>query len=221
MMNYIKQRWMISLITLLTGIFVAIPGLGAKNWHNLYDLNEAKLENEISNLKQQLKESPGNIELLKGLGIVYHFKAMHDIKNYAPLAVEILTQAYEGNNKDNETLCYLGSATTMMAETTWNPIKKVSYVNKGAAFMDKAIRRDPDNIAVRMTRGTNSRRLPSFLERGHYALEDFEHLALLIEQNPMITPSFKKDVYTNLAQLYEQNKDAEKAKKYKELSENF
>lgn len=87
--------------------------------------------------------------------------------------------------------------------------------------MDKAIRRDPDDITVRMTRGKNSRRLPSFLDRGRYALEDFEHLALLIEQNPNLSPSFKKDVYSNLAQLYENAKDTEKAQKYKMLSENL
>jgi hypothetical protein len=221
MKKYIKKCWPILLIVFLTGFILPIPGLEAKNWNELYDLNEVKLENEISSFKQQLKESPGDIEPLKGLGIAYHIKATHDIKNYAPLAVEILTQAYEVNKKDNETLCYLGSATTMMAKTTWNPIKKVSYVNKGAAFMDKAIRRDPDNIAVRMTRGKNSRRLPYFLDRGRYALEDFEHLALLIEQNPNLPPSLKKDVYTNLAQLYEKANDTEKAERYKKLSENF
>ena len=221
MKKYIKQCWPILFIVFLTGLIFQIPGLEAKNWRELYDLNEAKLENEISSFKLRLKESPGDIETLKGLGIAYHIKATNDIKNYAPLAVEVLTQAYGVNKKDNETLCYLGSATTMLAKTTWNPIKKVSYVNKGAAFMDKAIRRDPDNIAVRMTRGKNSRRLPFFLDRGRYALEDFEHLALLIEQNPNLSPSFKKDVYTNLAQLYEKANDTEKAEKYKKLSENF
>lgn len=221
MIKYLKKCWPILSIVFLTGIILQVPGVEAKNWRDLYDLDDAKLENEISNFKQRLKESPGDKETLKGLGIAYHIKATNDIKNYAPLAVEILTQAYEANKKDNETLCYLGSATTMMAKTTWNPIKKISYVNKGAAFMDKAIRRDPNNLAVRMTRGKNSRRLPYFLDRGRYALEDFEHLALLIEQNPNLAPSFKKDVYTNLAQLYEKENDTEKVQKYKKLSANF
>lgn len=221
MKKYIKKCWPIFFIVFLTGFILQIPGLEAKNWRELYDLDEAKLDNEISNFNQRLKVSPGDIESLKGLGIAYHIKATIDFKKYAPLAVEILTQAYEANKKDNETLCYLGSATTMMAKTTWNPIKKVSYVNQGAAFMDKAIRRDPDNITVRMTRGSNSRRLPFFLDRGRYALEDFEHLALLIEQNPNLSPSLKRDVYTNLTQLYEKADDTEKAEKYKKLSENF
>ena len=221
MIRYQKKCRPILSIVFLTVYLIHIPGVEAKNYRDLHNLNDVELENVISNFRQRLKQSPGDIEALKGLGIAYHIKATNDTKHYAPLAVEILTQAYEKNEKDNETLCYLGSATTMMAKTTWNPVKKMSYVNKGAAFMDKAVRRDPDNVSVRMTRGKNSIRLPSFLGRGGYALEDFEHLALLIEQRLDLSPSFKKDVYINLAQLYEKAKESGKADKYKELSENF
>ena len=87
--------------------------------------------------------------------------------------------------------------------------------------MDKAIRKDPDNISVRMTRAYNSKSLPSFLNRGHLAVEDFEYLADLIEKNPKAYASIKKDVYTNLCELYRKAGDQAKADNFKNLAENL
>jgi len=109
----------------------------------------------------------------------------------------------------------------MMANTTWSPIKKMSYVNKGTGLMDKAVKRDPDNVSVRMTRASNSKNLPSFLNRGDIALEDFEYLAGLIEKNPGHLPSIKKKIYSNLAELYEKAGDRTNAEKFRKLAENL
>ena len=57
--------------------------------------------------------------MLKAMGISYHMKATRDAKKYAPKAVEFLSRAFETNKDDHVTMCYLGSATTMMAKTTW------------------------------------------------------------------------------------------------------
>jgi len=201
-------------------LFLATP-VWAKDWHGLQDLTDVQLSEKISGFQKGLDQNPSDYEALKALGIAYHIKARKDAKEYAPRAVEFLSRAYEINKKDSETMCYLGSATTIMAKTTRNPIKKMSYVNKGAGLMDKAVKRDPNNVSVRMIRALNSKSLPSFLNRGDIALEDFEYLAGLIEKNPESLTSIKKKVYSNLAELYIKAGDQTKAEKVRKLSENL
>jgi len=201
-------------------LFLATP-VWAKDWHGLQDLTDVQLSEKISGFQKGLDQNPSDYEALKALGIAYHIKARKDAKEYAPRAVEFLSRAYEINKKDSETMCYLGSATTIMAKTTRNPIKKMSYVNKGAGLMDKAVKRDPNNVSVRMIRALNSKSLPSFLNRGDIALEDFEYLAGLIEKNPESLTSIKKKVYSNLAELYIKAGDQARAEKFRKLSENL
>jgi len=205
----------------LAALFFLITPVWAKDWHELQDLTDVQLSEKISGFKKGLDQNPSDYEAIKALGIAYHIKARKDAKEYAPRAVEFLSRAYEINKKDNETMCYLGSATTMMANTTWNPIRKMSYVNKGTGLMDKAVKRDAGNVSVRMTRASNSKSLPSFLNRGDIALEDFEYLAGLIEKNPESLTSIKKKVYSNLAELYIKAGDQVKAEKFRKLSENL
>jgi len=196
------------------------PVVWAKDWHELQDMSSIQLAEKISEFQEKLDQNPADYEALKAIGIAYSIKAKEDVKTYAPKAVEFLTRAHEIDTKDYETMCHLGSATTMMARTTVNPVKKMSYVNKGTGFMDKAVRKNPDNISVRLTRAFNSKSLPSFLDRGHIALEDFEHLAGLIEKNTGVSQAIKKTVYSNLAELYSKAGDQEKAERYARLAEN-
>jgi len=202
-------------------VLFSAPCIWAKDWHKLHDLSDEQLTEKVSEFKRRLDQDPSDYETIKGLGIICHIKATKDSKKYAPKAVEFLAKALEANKKDYETMCYLGSATTMMAKTTWNPLKKMSYVNKGTALMDKAVRRDPDNVSVRMTRANNSKRLPSFLKRGDFAVEDFEHLAALIEKRPEISVSIKKEIYANLAELYGKADDKTRSEKFKNLAKNL
>ena len=190
----------------------------AGDWHELRNLKAEALLAQISEFQKKLDQNSSDYEAIKGLGIAYHIKAKEDAKKFAPKAVDMLARAREMNNRDYEVICYLGSATTMMAKTTWNPIKKMSYVNKGIAMMDKAVRRAPDNITVRMTRAYNSKNLPSFLEREGIALEDFEHLAEMIERDPVSFLSIKKEVYSTLAELYRKIGEEDKAEKCMKLA---
>ena len=218
--KYHRSRWFIS--ALLGAMIFSLAGsLWARDWQELNRIDSEQLSEKISELQKIVDQNSSDYDTMKGLGIAYHIKAQKDAKKYAPEAVKFLSRAYEKTKKDYETMCYLGSATTMMAKTTWNPMKKMSYVNKGAALMDKAVRKDSDNVSVRMTRAFNSKQLPSFLERGHLALEDFEYLAGLIEKNPESLTSIKKQVYTNLAELYSMAEDHAKADRYKKLAENL
>jgi len=221
-MKYSFQMGRLAIAGIIMAIaFLLTAPVSAKDWHELRDLDDGQLAEKISVLQKILDQNPSDYETMKGIGIAYHRMAKKNAKKYAPKAVEVLAKAFEANKKDYETMCYLGSATTIMAQTTWNPMKKMSYVNKGAALMDKAIRKDPDNVSVRMTRAYNSKNLPSFLNRGHLAVEDFEYLADLIEKNPESYVSIKKDVYINLAELHSKAGDQAKAEKFKNLAETL
>jgi tetratricopeptide (TPR) repeat protein len=189
----------------------------ARDWHELHDLDHGQLTAKVEALEKAVDQDPEDYETLKGLGIAYHIKAAEDAKGYAAKAVEMLSRAREMSPDDNETLCYLGSATTIMARTTWNPIKKMSYVKKGMELMDMAVERDPDNYSVRATRGLNAMHLPAFLEREPIALEDFEHLARLFEKDADADISLKRRVYKNLSEIYARRGEKEKAEKYRKL----
>ena len=84
--------------------------------------------------------------------------------------------------------------------------------------MDKAVRRSPDNITVRMTRGCNSMALPGFLNRRSFAFEDFEYLAQRFEKEPQLPAALKSQVYENLAELYRRTRETAKAEKYDRLA---
>ena len=171
------------------------------DWNDIYGLDEKQLTEKIATFERILSKSPQDYEMLKGLGIAYHFKAGMDADAFASTAVKYLSKAYELNKKDYVTMCYLGAATSRMAETTWNPIAKMNYSNEGMGFMDKAVRKMPDNVTVRMTRGKTSLDMPSFLGRGDLAVEDFEYLGKLIENNPGLYDSIKDEVHSILAEI--------------------
>lgn len=209
-----------------TGIIILVVSClsitaAARDWHELGKLDEARLKVKINEFQERLKQDPGDYDIIKGLGIAYHILARVDAKKYASMAVETLTRACEMDNRDYEALCYLGSSTTLMALTTWNPMKKMSYTNKGIALMDKAVRKAPDNISVRLTRAYNSKNLPKFLDRGGIAIEDFEHLAGMIKKDPVSFKSIEKEVYSNLAELYEKQGERARAEAYREKTEGL
>ena len=193
----------------------------ARDWRELSRLDEAELTKRIDEFQERLKQDPEDYETIKGLGIAYHNMARRDAKKFASLAVKTLTKACEMNNKDYEVLCHLGSSTTLMALTTRNPIKMMSYTNKGIALMDKAVRRDPDNISVRFTRAYNSKNLPFFLDRGGIALEDFQHLEEMIKKDPATFASIQKEVYANLAELYEKRGEEDRSAEYRKKTEGL
>jgi tetratricopeptide (TPR) repeat protein len=177
---------------------------------------KAKLA-QLAALKTVLEKRPEDYAALKKTGILYSELALDDPKAYASKAVDVLNRAHEMQPSDDETLCYLGSTTTLLANTTGNPFKKSGYVNRGCGYMDKAVRRSPDNITVRMVRATNSMSLPAFLNRRSKAFEDYEYLAQRFERELGLSDDLKQTVYRNLAELYEKAGDTDRAEKYRQL----
>lgn len=206
----------IFLILTLSSVF----GVCSEKYKDFLQLNDQELSQKIKVFETCLKTDGDNATLLKLLGIAYHHLAREDKKQYALKAFDTLTEGHNLDKQDNTTLCYLGSATTMMAETTWNQMEKMSFVNKGVGYMDKAVRRDPDVIRIRFTRAYNSLALPDFLNRRSIATTDFEHLANLIELHPEKYSSLKQEVFNNLIKIYNENGSTDKANLYSKKLKN-
>jgi tetratricopeptide (TPR) repeat protein len=178
---------------------------------------------QAAQLQNRLDQNPSDYEALRGLGTVYHSMALKDSKAYAKKAVQYLEQAHQKRIDDNVVLCYLGSAYTLLAKDAGDRMDQMSYVNKGVEYMDKAVRKDTDNITdyitIRLTRANNSMRLPKFLNRRPIAYEDFEHLAGLFEKGLKVPLQLKTSVYHSLAALYKEDGDVAKAQKYQTMAE--
>jgi tetratricopeptide (TPR) repeat protein len=172
------------------------------------------LQAQATQLQQNLDKNPSDYDVLLGLGVVYHALALKDSKAYAKTAVQHLERVHEKKLDDATALCYLGSAYSLLSKDASDTSTRSDYSNKGFAYMDKAVRKDPDNITVRMTRGGNARNLPRFLNRRSIAYEDFEHVIGLLEKNPKASASLKATVYNALAALYKEDGDTTKAQDF-------
>jgi hypothetical protein len=209
-----KHVFFIFLVIALLGASLSIGDTESRSRSAIPSSVKARLADH----EAVLKKDPSNYQHLKEAGILASELSRDNPKTYAPKAVDYLTRAHDLNKQDDETLCHLGSAVTMMARTTMNPLKKSGYANRGCGYMDKAVRRSPDNIAVRMTRGCNSMALPGFLNRRSFAFEDFAYLAQRFEKEPQLPAVLKSRVYKNLAELYRRTKETAKAEKYDRLA---
>nr|WP_319396787.1 hypothetical protein [uncultured Desulfobacter sp.] len=169
----------------------------------------------IEQFETQLKADPDNVNILKSIGITYHALARENSKQFIPKSKEYLEKAFELNKKDYETMCFLGSATCMMAKTTINPVKRMSYANKGLALMDKAAARQPNNTSVLMTRAKTLEQLPAFFKRKKIAISDFEKVVTILNEDQDAGQDMKlKTVYPHLVNLYQDTGQQEKADLY-------
>lgn len=219
MLQHMLTRRLTRLSILPIAVLGVATAVWAQDWRQMGAMNEAQLKGAIAQLQQKLTQSPSDYETIKSLGIAHHFGATKDPNTHAAKAVELLTKARKLDRNDTVTMAYLGSATTMLSRTTDNRIERLNYANKGIALMDKAVRRDPDNMRVRLVRGANSANLPAMLNRGEVALEDFEYLAAMIEKQPDTPRPLQKVIYTHLMNLYRKSGQLAKAEAMQKRAE--
>ncbi|MFH1157155.1 MAG: hypothetical protein V1793_25450 [Pseudomonadota bacterium] len=201
-----KHLAMAALVMFWSAVLVASSF--ARDWHELGEMPQVELLKQIQVFENRLESEPGNMELLKALGIAYHALAQENQETFAPKSKAYLDRAFELDRRDYEVMCYLGSITCMMARTTFNPIKKMSFSNEGLALMDKAVTREPNNVSVLMVRGLTQARLPAFFKRKEIAISDFEKVEGILgtqqdgpDTKQDVTPTLRK-VYTQLSDLY-------------------
>jgi len=187
----------------------------------LENMDLTALSGEAAQVQKRLAKNPSDYEALQSMGIITHYMAIKDSKTYAKKAVQFLEQSLKSKPDNYTVLCCLGSAYTLLAKDAGNPMDKSRFSNKGFEYMDVAVRKDPDNIMVRMIRANNSKGLPKFLNRRATAYEDFEYLVGLFDKGLKVPSQLKASVYRSLAAMNQEDGHAALAKKYQTLVETL
>lgn len=163
--------------------------------------------------EEQIKSGNKDINIMRKLGIIYHFQANESEKIDVEMikkSYKTLKKVYRKDKNNVYTLGYYGSITTMMALTTDDGMRKSRYVKTGIRKMDKAIRMEPDNIDIRLLRGFSSVNLPKFFQRARYTIEDLEYV---IKKQSELSPEFKAKLYFNIGLAHEIMDNVELARK--------
>ena len=71
---------------------------------------------------------------------------------------------------------YLGAAEAMMAKTTWNPLDKVKRLKLFQSYLEKAVRKDMDNLEIRFLRFSIEYHIPKWLGLSKNMHEDKEKM---------------------------------------------
>ncbi|MBU3914057.1 tetratricopeptide repeat protein [bacterium] len=168
---------------------------------------------KVKELEKSIKTSKSP-EILRELGMIYSVIAGTDNveKETVHKAEKTLDKATQANPQDYELMAAHGSVLTMMAKFEIETSKQLRFVKSGTRKLDRALKKDPDNIGALLQRGGNSLGLPVFLKRTHFAKKDYQHVLDLVGDKQ--GPDFKAMVLFNLGRTHELLEEPEKAKEY-------
>ncbi|MEL7145015.1 MAG: hypothetical protein AAFO69_01500, partial [Bacteroidota bacterium] len=93
---------------------------------------------------------------------------------------------------------YQAASFALLAKKTWNPIEKISSMNRYGKLMDKAIANAPDNIEIRFLRLSIDHNTPMVMGRHRNVVIDKAQILLLLK--PII--KFELDSHFNRFILY-------------------
>lgn len=155
---------------------------------------------------------------LRELAMIYAVIAGLDdfTKETVEKAEQYLKPAVKANPGDYELMATYGSVIAMKAQFEKSSIRQMMYMKRGTRKMDRAVKKDPDNIGALLQRGNNSLRLPVFLKRTHIAQKDFKHILELVGDRK--GPEFKAMILFNLGEAHLLLKQQKLAVKYWEQS---
>jgi len=122
-------------------------------------------------------------------------------------------------------MAYAGAATSMKANTTWLPWKKMSYAEDGMALLDKALsllsaahdaplqHQLPAVLEVKFVAANTFLAVPGFMNRGTRGAKLLGEILIspLLATSPL---AFRGDVWMTAAELAQKDKRAEDARKY-------
>jgi len=139
-----------------------------------YDISDRDTLNSIlSDAKTHLTSHDDVLTWLMSAGIASHQLAVLKVKGASDDAVRYLKKATELAPDDAMLLAYLGSAYAMAGRDSSFVINKISNVNKGLNYLDKAVKKDPKNLTIRLIRAGVAYKLPSMFSRKSTAENDY------------------------------------------------
>jgi tetratricopeptide (TPR) repeat protein len=167
----------------------------------------------IGQVEEGLEQDPGNLDLLLQASRYYHRQAMQGDEqalDRADLSVKRLLQV---DKVHVEALSIAGSLLTIRARWSGSLVKRIWYSIRAARKLDKAVKLDPENISARTIRAFTALVLPGFLRRLRTAIDDFEYLIRMKDEDPSLLPDeMMPKVYLNLGLAYAKLRDRERAK---------
>nr|VFK37853.1 MAG: hypothetical protein BECKTC1821E_GA0114239_1001120 [Candidatus Kentron sp. TC] len=172
-------------------------------------MDRSTLEAKITRLEAS-GDGIGEIGRLKRLGIAWHNLSALEVGGASGEADKWLKKAFAASPDDYEVMAYYGSARTMVSRDSWNVLTKMDVANEGIALIDKAIRKAPNNIIVRMVRANNSLALPEFFERRPKAREDFSFLHERLDRLD-ISPETRAEICFELGGILAEDGDRARA----------
>lgn len=157
-------------------------------------------------------ETEQNPRALRELAMIYAVIAgLDDPEKATTLKAEgLLKKASIRMPGDYELMAAHGSVLTMLARYEKSSARQLHFVKKGFRKMDRAIRKDPDNIGALMQRANNSLAMPPFLKRVHFAQKDFQRVLALTDDKHDKT--FKAMVLFKLGQAHKRLNQQNKAR---------
>jgi hypothetical protein len=173
--------------------------------------NRQKLDAVLRQAKSQLASDADHAGWLKAAGIASHQLAWLKVDSASEDAVEYLKRASARDPGDAELLAYLGSAHAMLARDSSMTVNKVGNTNKGLALLDRAVRRAPDNLTVRIIRGTVAYELPPMFSREKTAQDDYLFVVKAARAGARVSPERLSEIYYKLGQLAAKRKQTDVA----------
>jgi len=192
-------------------LFLLLPGMALLTTTLVVPRLGHRGEGALEAAARALAVTPPSPSALKALGIVYHDLGVEGVRGAAARAVATLERAQTGDAADPEVTAYLGSARTLLASETWNPLARVRGVAEGARLLDAAVAAAPDSVTIRFLRADTSLRLPAFFNRGHHARSDLERVLTLVG-DARLSPGRRAEAHFKLGEAYRIDNDRRRAR---------
>ena len=124
------------------------------------------------------------------LAVLYHTLSLQTQGNIdlPKKTLKILTQAQELYKKDNksknpEIEVYIGSTYTLIARDSVKIKDKIYNTNLGLSYMDRVVRKNKNNLKIRVIRISNNIKLPLRFKRKPKIIDDIKFIAKTDLQN--------------------------------------
>lgn len=178
-------------------------------------IEKEKLDLRLRDAKASLASQPNDLTSLKVAGIASHQLASVKVEGASAEAVAYLKRASELEPENAELLAYLGSAYAMAGRDSSFVVNKVLNVNKGLAFLDKAVSKSPKDLDIRFIRASVSYELPAMFARKATAESDYLVFVNQVQSGEAQVDSKRlAEAYFKLGQLAREGKQPSKAAEF-------
>lgn len=177
-------------------------------------VNRQKLEAVLRESETHLATQADHPGWLRAAGIASHQLAWLKVDSASEDAVKYLKSASAASPADAVLMAYLGSAYAMLARDSSLTVSKVSNTNKGLALLDRAVKRAPDNLTVRIIRGSVAYELPPMFSREKTAQDDFLFVLKAAQTGGRVGPERLSETYYKLGRLAAKRGQDEVADKF-------